>query len=179
MRFSRMLLVTGALLLVPGCMFFGGGDDVEVEQEQGQRSKAKSKAKAKGKSDAGRPSIDFDPEASMWHYNPIGKRDPFRSFVRGRLDEEIRSPTPLQRFDIDELDLVGIVWGVDAPQALVSDPDKKNHVVELGTYIGKNWGKVTEITSRSIVITEEYQTVEGSLMIESKIMSLPVEDNFY
>jgi Tfp pilus assembly protein PilP len=179
MRFSKMLLVAGSLLLVPGCMFFGGDGDTEAEQEAGSSRKAKNKAASKAKSEAGRPSIDFDPEASMWHYNPIGKRDPFRSFVRGRLDEEIRSPTPLQRFDIDELDLSGIVWGVNAPRALVSDPDKKNHVVELGTYIGKNWGKVTEITSRSIVITEEYQTVEGSLMIESKIMSLPVEDNFY
>jgi Tfp pilus assembly protein PilP len=178
MRFSKVILVLGALLLVPGCMLFGGGDDAEVEQEQGDL-KAKNKAKKQAQKGADRPSIDFDPEATVWHYNPIGKRDPFRSFVRGRLDEEIRSPTPLQRYDIDQLDLVGIVWGVDAPQALVSDPDKKNHVVELGTYIGKNWGKVTEITSRSIVITEEYQTVEGSLMIESKIMSLPVEDNFY
>lgn len=179
MRFSRIIVVAGAFLTVPGCMFFGGGDDAEVPQTQTPRKKAKNKAKVSDDAEGDRPSIDFDPEASMWHYNPIGKRDPFRSFVRGRLDEEIRSPTPLQRFDIDQLELVGIVWGVDAPQALVSDPDKKNHVVEMGTYIGKNWGKVTEITSRSIVITEEYQTVEGSLMIESKIMSLPVEDNFY
>ena len=179
MRFSSLFIVLGFFLTAPGCMLFGGGDDVEVRQAEKPRKKAKDKKKANEEAESDRPSIDFDPEASMWHYNPIGKRDPFRSFVRGRLDEEIRSPTPLQRFDIDQLDLVGIVWGVDAPQALVSDPDKKNHVVELGTYIGKNWGKVTEITSRSIVITEEYQTVEGSLMIESKIMSLPVEDNFY
>jgi type IV pilus assembly protein PilP len=157
-------------------MFFGGEEEVE-EQSQGQRRKAKAKAKAKAAKE--RPSLDFDPEATEWHYNPIGKRDPFQSFVRGRLDEEIRSPTPLQRYDIDQLNLVGIVWGVDEPKALVSDPDKKNHVVEIGTYIGKKWGKVTEITSRSIVITEEYMTQEGDLMIEPKIMSLPVEDNFY
>jgi len=159
-------------------MFFGGGEE-EEEQTQVQRRKAKNKAKNKAKRDIDRPSIDFDQNASEWHYNPIGKRDPFRSFVGGPVDNSIRSPTPLQRFDIDQLSLVGIVWGVDDPQALVSDPDKKNHVVEMGTYIGKNWGKVTEITSRSIVITEEYQTIEGDLMIEPKIMSLPVEDNFY
>jgi hypothetical protein len=107
MRFSKVILVLGALLLVPGCMLFGGGDDAEVEQEQEDRLKAKNKAKKQAQKGADRPSIDFDPEATVWHYNPIGKRDPFRSFVRGRLDEEIRSPTPLQRYDIDQLAGIG------------------------------------------------------------------------
>ena len=173
--------LVAALVVLPGCFLFGGGDDYE-EQSPNNRRKAKNKAKNRGVSadDASeRPSIEFDPDAADWHYNPIGKRDPFRSFVRGRIEEEIRSPTPLQRFDIDQLNLVGIVWGVEERSAIVGDPDKKNHIVEFGTYIGKNWGKVTEITSGSIVITEEYQTIEGELMTEQKVMSLPIEDNFY
>ena len=183
MRFPKAIAMAVFFgLSLPGCFLLGGGDDYE-EQSANTGAKAKRKAKNKaaqaGASDAERPSIDFDPDASQWHYNPIGKRDPFRSFVRGRIEEEIRSPTPLQRYDIEELNLVGIVWGVDERSAIVGDPDKKNHIVEIGTYIGKNWGKVTEVTSGSIVITEEYQTIEGELMTEQKVMSLPIEDNFY
>lgn len=183
MRFPKPLMFAILVIFtVPGCFLFGGGDDYE-EQSQSVGSKAKKKSKTKSNqsanADSDRPSIDFDPSASQWHYNPIGKRDPFRSFVRGRIEEEIRSPTPLQRYDIEQLNLVGIVWGVDERSAIVGDPDKKNHIVEIGTYIGKNWGKVTEITSGSIVITEEYQTIEGELMTEQKVMSLPIEDNFY
>jgi type IV pilus assembly protein PilP len=109
-------------------------------------------------------------------YNPIGKRDPFRSFIAGQREDEIRSPTPLQRYEIDQYDLVGIVWGGAMPRAMVQDPEQTGHVIELGTYIGKNWGKVTQITSKEVVITEEYQTIEGELVTNQVIMGLPVDE---
>jgi type IV pilus assembly protein PilP len=158
-----------------------GGDDESGEEAAAQGDPA---AKKKGKADDAadedeRPSMAGEPVvAGSFVYNPIGKRDPFRSFISGRLDEEIRAPTPLQRFDIEELLLVGIVWGIDHPRALIADPDQTSHVVERGTYIGKNWGKVSEITSRAVVITEEYQTIEGELVTEQVVMNLPIEDDF-
>ena len=112
-------------------------------------------------------------------YNPIGKRDPFRSFLaageRGVEDETPR--TPLQRYEIDEYRLVGIIWGIDRPRALVEDPDSVGHVMEIGTYIGKNWGKVTQITSSEVVVTEEYQTIDGELVVNPIRMVLPVNVN--
>ena len=112
-------------------------------------------------------------------YNPIGKRDPFRSFLaageRGVEDETPR--TPLQRYEIDEYRLVGIIWGIDRPRALVEDPDNVGHVMEIGTYIGKNWGKVTQITSSEVVVTEEYQTIDGELVVNPIRMVLPVNVN--
>ncbi|MEE2751295.1 MAG: pilus assembly protein PilP [Myxococcota bacterium] len=179
-------------LLIMGCGLIGfmgpvgcgGGDeDGGASTEQGAKKAGKKKG---GKADAAqlededeRPALEGGAGTSgTYSYNPIGKRDPFRSFIAGRQDEEIRSPTPLQRFDIEQLTLVGIVWGIDHPRALIQDPDKISHVVERGTYIGRNWGKVAEITSREIVITEEYQTIEGELVTEQVKMNLPIEDDF-
>ena len=160
-----------------------GGDDEAVTAAPGAKKGGKKKGNKAGvgeeEGDEERPSLEGGAGTSgTYSYNPIGKRDPFRSFIAGRQDEEIRSPTPLQRFDIDQLTLVGIVWGIDHPRALIQDPDKISHVVERGTYIGRNWGKVAEITSREIVITEEYQTIEGELVTEQVKMNLPIEDDF-
>lgn len=106
-------------------------------------------------------------------YNPIGKKDPFRSFLAlASADDEVPR-TPLQRYDLDQYQLVGIVWGVDRPRALVEDPEATGHVVEIGTYMGKNWGKVTQITSSGLVITEEYQTIDGELVVNEIPLSLP------
>jgi Tfp pilus assembly protein PilP len=46
--------------------------------------------------------------------------------------------------------------------------------MEIGTYIGKNWGKVTQITSTEVVVTEEYQTIDGELVVNPIRMTMPV-----
>jgi Tfp pilus assembly protein PilP len=45
--------------------------------------------------------------------------------------------------------------------------------MEIGTYIGKNWGKVTQINSSEVVVTEEFQTMEGELVVNNINMTLP------
>ena len=144
----------------------------------GSDGKAKDHARSAdaGEDDSLLGGDDSDEDENVYTYNPIGKRDPFRSFISGPRDNDIRSPTPLQRWDIDQFLLVGIVWGIDQPKAMVEDPENQNHVLEIGTYIGRNWGKVTQVTSDSVVITEEYQTIEGELVTEQVALALPVED---
>ncbi len=103
--------------------------------------------------------------SAEYAYNPIGKRDPFRTFVTSSDDDDIASPTPLQRYELEQYRLTGIVWGVDRPRALMEDPEGVGHVVELGTYVGRKWGKVTRIRADRVVITEEYLTPDGTLVV--------------
>lgn len=110
-------------------------------------------------------------------YNPIGKRDPFRSFLAsGERQADDVPVTPLQRYEIDQYTLVGVIWGIDRPRALVQDPEGVGHVMEVGTYIGRNWGKVTRISSAEVVVTEEYQNLRGDLVVNDIPMKLPVSD---
>jgi type IV pilus assembly protein PilP len=111
-------------------------------------------------------------------YNPIGRRDPFRSFLAtyGARIQDDTPRTPLQRYEISEYSLVGIIWGVDQPRSLVEDPVGIGHVMELGTYIGKNWGKVTQITASEVVVTEEFQNLNGDLVVNTITLALPITE---
>jgi type IV pilus assembly protein PilP len=169
-----MIPVLFVLMTLSGCdMLFGGEDSVVQQVKQALAPKAKG-----GGTGGLVTRLDKAIAAQAdYVYNPIGKRDPFRSFLStgGRVKDETPR-TPLQRYEIDEYRLVGIIWGIDRPRALVEDPDKIGHVMEIGTYIGKNWGKVTQITSTDVVVTEEYQTLDGELVVNPIRLTLPVDE---
>jgi type IV pilus assembly protein PilP len=118
------------------------------------------------------------PVAEPYYYNPAGKRDPFQGFLNhgGRALEEIRSDAPpLQRWDVDKYTLHGVIWNTQSPRGLLIDPEGTGHVVRLGTYVGRNWGKVTNISETGIVVTEEYQTLDGELVVNPVTVGFPSE----
>lgn len=105
-------------------------------------------------------------EGAAWFYNPAGKRDPFSSFLaRATRSEDNPDAPPLQRWDTDRFVVTGIIWNVDAPRALLVDPEGTGHVVRHGTYVGRNWGKVTAISEDGVIVTEEYRMIDGELVV--------------
>ena len=69
--------------------------------------------------------------------------------------------TPLQKYELEEYFLTGIISGIDRPRALFQDPQGQGHVAELGCYIGKHNGRVTEIEEGFIIVVEEIKTSNG------------------
>ncbi len=107
-------------------------------------------------------------------YSPIGKRDPFRSlFDQLRREEQTQQLTELQKFEIDQLKLVAVVSRIPTPYAMVEDPKKKGHTLNRGTLIGKNWGRVSQITPECVVINEEYRDYTGRKVTNKTSMCLP------
>jgi len=109
-----------------------------------------------------------DAPKEEYAYNPAGKRDPFQSFLGVRvLDPTVPSndAPPLQRWDVERYIVRGIIFGTDSPRALIVDPEGIGHVVKLGSYVGRNWGKVTSIADQVVVITEEFKTPEDELQV--------------
>jgi type IV pilus assembly protein PilP len=161
------------LVLAPGCDTISGllgGDD-----EAGGQTAAPVVAPAPAPAaQAAAPKPEGPPAEEMFVYNPIGKRDPFRTFLtKENEDENGPARTDLQKYDIDQYKLVGIVWGNERPRALVQDPTGEGFVMEIGTYIGKNWGKVTQIQSDVVVVTEEYEAMDGRLIVNPIHLKLP------
>ncbi len=83
-------------------------------------------------------------------------RDPFRPMtlqtkVQTRKRENL---SPLERFDLSQLKLVGIIWDIKEPRALVEDSAKLGYVVKIGTPIGNNDGKIKAIRPDEIVVEE-------------------------
>lgn len=164
----RRAITIAVIVGLAGCDFLVDG---EGEPAPAQPVAAAAKAKAP----VVKETVEEEPEEE-YTYNPIGKRDPFRSFLSlGTRGPEPIPRTPLQKYEIDQYQLVGIVWGIERPRALVEDPEGVGHVMEIGTYIGKNWGKVTQISPTEVMVTEEYQTIDGELVVNTLPMALPVD----
>lgn len=109
-------------------------------------------------------------------YDPRGKRDPFLSFVReetaqrGKADLAVLPP--IQRYELGELKLVGVLWTKKGPKALVEDAEGKGYSVTTGSRIGRAGGVVTRITEKELVVREEYLGYQGEKMVRENTLHL-------
>ena len=101
------------------------------------------------------PEANAEPEEE-YRYDPTGKPDPFRSFVRLQDDLEDGITTPLERFDLTQLMVTAIIWGSDRPRALIRDPGGRGYIISAGTPIGKNKGRVVSIEDNLVRVKETY-----------------------
>jgi len=114
-------------------------------------------------------------------YNPEGKLDPFESLFKkasvslavGNKSIKQRKPlTPLERINLSQLTLVGIIEAPSGNRALVQETTGKGYVVKKGTYIGTNSGKIVQILKDSIIIEEEGEDIYGKVSIIKKPIKL-------
>ena len=117
-------------------------------------------------------------------YDARGKVDPFESMFREKpvsvkaKKKKKRIPqTPLERIDLSQLKLVGIVLSENDNKALMEDSRGKGYVVRRGTYIGVNSGKVVQINKDRIVIEEEFEDVFGKIILRQREIKLPKPPN--
>lgn len=106
-------------------------------------------------------------------FRPV--RDPFRSAyerIRSKREGEVH---PLQRYNIQQLRLVGIIWGIPRPVALVTTPDGREYQVSEGTPVGTGDGKIVAILHDRIVIVERYYDYRGQLQTEKFELMLKKE----
>jgi Tfp pilus assembly protein PilP len=67
----------------------------------------------------------------------------------------------LERFDLDSIELVGTMDQSGAMFALMQTPDGSVHRVQVGDYLGKNWGKVDIISGGKIDVIETVSNSTG------------------
>jgi Tfp pilus assembly protein PilP len=110
--------------------------------------------------DANAPTFGGDVHGYV--YSPVGKRDPFRSFILERKAEADASVKgPLEQFDLGQLSLTGVVWKGQRRRALVLDPSGQAYIVAEGDRIGKNEGRVVQIGDDLMVVRESYVDFQG------------------
>jgi Tfp pilus assembly protein PilP len=101
-------------------------------------------------------------------YRPKAKRDPFKSFVTtrtavsARKDDTPKIKTPLQRYSLDQLKVVGIIGGGNVRKALLEDDVGKGYVVAVGDPVGSEGGEITAIAKDRIIIESTYHDVLGN-----------------
>ena len=109
--------------------------------------------------------ISLIDKSTSYKYIPVGKPDPFRPIFRKKTDSQKTSKalTPLQRFDLGQLELTTIITGKFGYKALVMDPTGKGYIVTKGTLIGNNNGKVSDISGIRLIVDEQIQDRFGNV----------------
>lgn len=115
-----------------------------------------------------------DSYSDGYYYDPSGKRDPFSPFkvIRPQMADigganEVLEP--LQRWELERLQVVGILWEVKTPRAMIRDPDGVVFTITKNSKIGRNEGFVAAIREGEIVVLEtRYE--EGKAIKEPRIM---------
>ncbi len=95
------------------------------------------------------------------YYNPAGKRDPFKPFEGGEIVYTAVAKAPLERFELNQLELTAIVWGIARPKVLFRAPDGYSYIAQVGSGVGRNRGKITKITKNRVLISEEFRDPSG------------------
>lgn len=129
---------------------------------------------------ASRPLMTVDLTATPDKYDPTGKVDPFEPLFREKpvlakkkKREKRRPQTPLERIDISQLKLVGIILASSGNRALVEESSGKGYVIRKGTYIGTNSGKVVKINMETVIVEEEIEDVTGKIAVRKREIKLP------
>lgn len=104
-------------------------------------------------------------EVPDYRYDPKGKTDPFKPFVRLELPTPAKKGpekkkytghlTPLQRVPLDKVRVTGIAGSPDKRAAMVEDGAGKGYIVYLGTLIGENGGRVVQILPDRVIVEEK------------------------
>ncbi|MDQ7032058.1 MAG: pilus assembly protein PilP [Desulfonauticus sp.] len=114
----------------------------------------------------------------VYHYDPKGKVDPFVPFVdrvnRAFNRSQKRHLTPLERIDVTQLRLEGILWSSDPhlTRAVVELPDGKCFILKQGTVVGQNDGRVIKITPDKVIVKEKVMDIFGNLKNREVILKL-------
>lgn len=122
------------------------------------------------------------PKPSTYVYSFAGKRDPFRSYlaeVHEREDEARRDHArePTEEFDTSQFRLTAIVSGGPTPSAMVEDPLGRGHILRIGSRIGRNNGRITNIDTTGLNIVEQFFDGTGKLLEVSSVLRLPTGDD--
>jgi len=115
-----------------------------------------------------------------YHYSPVKKPDPFRSFLDREAAEKKKMAakltpipqSPLQRADVDQYKLRGIAGDEGRRSAIVEDANGRFYPLFRGTVVGNNNGKVVEILPDRVIVEEKVKTRAGQSQVKRITMRL-------
>lgn len=157
-----------------------------TKPKSSSRPQATAKAKKKAPQDkapaaSAKTTVSLKTDNKPEPYNPAGKIDPFEPLFKEqpvvteakRVVKKRPPRTPLEKIDISQLKLVGIVLAPSGNKALVQEASGKGYIIKKGTYIGTNSGRVVDIQKDNVVIEEEVADVLGKVITRKKEIRLP------
>jgi type IV pilus assembly protein PilP len=114
-------------------------------------------------------------------FKPKQPKKPKPKVVKDTPQAPRRRLTPLEKVDLDQLKLVGIVRAESGNKALVEDASGKGYIVIHGTYIGIHSGKVVDILKDRVIVEEKDKDMLGKERVHKREMKFqrPSGDEYY
>ena len=105
------------------------------------------------------------------HYDATGKIDPFKPLFQASVEtpddsRKKRPPrilTPLEKIELSQIRLVAVIVLKNRRIAMVEEASGKGYEVGVGTYIGRNQGRIAQIKDSSIIVKEPVKDIMGRL----------------
>lgn len=107
-------------------------------------------------------------------YDIVNRRDPFQIYADYIPADESggqRTLSPAQRFDLDQLKLVGVMWGVKDPKAMFVDPSKEVLVLGRDESIGNKNGYIAAIREGEVVVVEAIRK-RGDIIYRTRVLRI-------
>ncbi len=129
-----------------------------------------------------KPAQKIELSETTVSYKVDGKINPFASIFRDKSSafadqndkkKKKRIPlTPIEKVDLSQLKLVGIIFAPGGNKALVEDASGKGFVIKKGTRIGINSGRVIKILKGCVVVEEEAESILGKTSLVKRELKL-------
>jgi len=168
------------ILLSCSCLFLSGC----IGHETGTTDLQKFVTHEKAKTPPPIQEVPIFPAISQFPYVGDERRDPFDSgvgeappspttdptFTRTIPDEVRNHPREeLEGFSLDSLSMQGTLVLKGVKWVLIKDPDGTLHRVKQGNYMGKNYGRIINISEEKIILAEYFQGQNGYEPRQSEI----------
>ncbi len=165
---SRWILLFGGAALLAGCV----NTDMSDLESYAQKIRAR-------KSGHIEPLPEFKPyQRYLYQAAELGKRDPFKPIFEEAQQQAVtavdnaqqqkyideiknRNREELEQFELDSLRMVGTLQNKEDLWAIVLDPEGTVHRVRIGNYIGRNYGKIINISEEGIELREIFKNPQG------------------
>jgi Tfp pilus assembly protein PilP len=122
---------------------------------------------------------------------PAGKQRPVAKIFKFRLNQDdskqidskvmpgkkIKSPsvTPLEKIELKNLKLMGVMLSDSGNIAIIKDPHGKEYIISEGERIGVNSGRVIRILGHKIIIEERHRDTNGDFIKIKKKLTIEGE----
>lgn len=115
----------------------------------------------------------YSPEGKLDPFEPLFKEKPAAVFPAKKKKLIRRTPlTPLEKVDLSQLKLVGIIRTKSGGMAMVEEASGKGYIVHKGTFIGIHSGKIVQILRDRIIVEEKSEDIYGKVSITKKPLQL-------
>lgn len=134
------------------------------------------------------PGIDVVNGTGEFELDVKKIRNPFKPFVaiqqksgkagaKKKTDLSLAPRTPLQKFALEDLKFVGVVWSKTSLKGLIEDPTGKGYTVGPGTLVGDRGGKIVKIHPDRMMVEEYGVDVLGEESVREITIQLHKTEN--